>query len=68
MFALAMAVALTSASLLAVFVAPLERVYRHGYEAGLREQLPEPQALPRAVGQSGVVIPLRPVRLMRSDN
>lgn len=39
LFALAFASCLTTASLFAVFVAPLERVYRHGYEAGQRASM-----------------------------
>lgn len=34
LFTLAIAASLTTALLLAVFVAPLEKVYRHGYQAG----------------------------------
>ena len=34
LFVLGMTMCLTTAALFAVFVAPLERVYRHGYEAG----------------------------------
>jgi hypothetical protein len=58
MFALAVATALTTATLVWVFVAPLERVYRHGYEAGLRSHVPQSDA--RVVGDvPAVVIPFK---------
>jgi hypothetical protein len=66
MFVLALTAALSTAALFSVYVAPLEKVYRHGYEAGLRAEEAN-RVLPRVVGQ-GAVIPLRPVRFdVRSD-
>lgn len=59
---------LTTASLFMMFVAPLERVYRHGYEAGQRASMRwEPDEL-RAVPDCGaaagrpVVVPIKVVR------
>jgi hypothetical protein len=41
LFVLAVSTALSTGTLFVVFVAPLERVYRSGYEAGQRAPVPE---------------------------
>jgi hypothetical protein len=58
LFTLAVATSLTTALLLAVFVAPLEKVYRHGYEAGQHACQQHPADL-RVVGQRPRVVPIR---------
>lgn len=59
---LVVAATLSTASLFSVFVAPLETVYRHGYEAAERaaiEQQYQPQRRARAANSGAVVVPLR---------
>jgi hypothetical protein len=59
LFLLAIAASLTTAMLLAVFVAPLEKVYRHGYEAGQHACHQARGDLRMVMGQRAGVVPLR---------
>jgi hypothetical protein len=64
-FVLGLTMCLTTAVLFSIFVSPLERVYRHGYQAGQCAALRrfEQEADLRVVGErrrSGVV-PIRPI-------
>jgi hypothetical protein len=49
----AVAATLSNVTLFAVIVAPLERVYRHGYEAGRRSSDVTPHARLRVVPRNG---------------
>lgn len=49
----AVAATLSNVTLFAVVVAPLERVYRHGYEAGQRSSDVTPHARLRVVPRNG---------------
>jgi hypothetical protein len=65
MFALAIAGATTTAALLVMYVAPVAKVYDHGYEHGRQSVQPE---IRMVVGERpGVRAHVVPIRALRPD-